>query len=189
MPPNWISHLVRNHSKVHNQNHPQHHHTPPQPTNPQRLEQPPATQQDRPLQNPKQQPPYRTSQDNPQQQRQSRAGQHPRSPRRQTAEEPNPPNRGQRPSAGRRQVESGSAAKGPPRHNNAQGPTDQCRPPPVSRDMPARGGGNSANNRSHHNQSQFRDGHDYNEAYLGRGNVGLRQEEMGGEQNPPPREN
>ncbi|XP_062093613.1 transcriptional activator ptaB-like [Humulus lupulus] len=117
--------------------HPQHHHNPPQPANPLRLEQPPTAQQERSFQDPEQQPPSRAGQENPQQHRQYRAGQRPRSPRRRTAEEQNPPSRGQRPSASRRQVESGSAVRGPPRHNNVRGPTDQRRPPPTYRDIPA----------------------------------------------------
>ena len=43
--------------------------------------------------------------------------------------------------------------------------------------------------RSHHSRTQFRDGHDYNEADSGRGNAGRRNEERGGDRNPPPREN
>ncbi|XP_062086072.1 uncharacterized protein LOC133792170 [Humulus lupulus] len=70
---------------------------PPQPTSPQRPEQHPAGQQDIPFQNPKQQPPSRAGCDNPQRQRQSRAGQPPQSPRRQTTEEPNSSSRGQHP--------------------------------------------------------------------------------------------
>ena len=45
------------------------------------------------------------------------------------------------------------------------------------------------NNRSHHSQPQFRDGHDYNEADSGRRNAGRRNEERGGGRSPPPREN
>ncbi|XP_062100893.1 uncharacterized protein LOC133806821 [Humulus lupulus] len=48
--------------------HPQHHHTPPQPASPQRPEQPPATQQDIPFQDPEQQPPSRAGRDNSPQQ-------------------------------------------------------------------------------------------------------------------------
>ncbi|XP_062113713.1 transcriptional activator ptaB-like [Humulus lupulus] len=93
---------------------PQHQHNPPQPMHPQRQEQPLAAQQERPFQNPEQQPTSRAGRENTQQQRQNRAGQHPRSPRCQTVEEQNPPSSGQRPSGGRRQVESGSVIRGPP---------------------------------------------------------------------------
>ncbi|XP_062080761.1 uncharacterized protein LOC133785552 [Humulus lupulus] len=135
--------------------HPQLHHNPPQPMHPQRPEQPLVVQQERPFQDPEQQPPSRVGRENNQKQRQNRVGQHPRSPRCQTTEEQNLPSRGQRPSGGSRQEESGSVVWGPSRHNNARGPTNQCRPPPI---YPER--------------SQFRDGHDYNEADSSRRNAG-----------------
>ncbi|XP_062105035.1 uncharacterized protein LOC133816690 [Humulus lupulus] len=113
---------------------------PPQPASLQRPDQPPVAQRDIPFQNPEQQPPSRSGRENPQHQWHNTAGRPPRSPRCQTAEEPNPLNKGQRPSARKRQVESGSAIRGPPQHNNARGPTDQRRPPPDARDMLARGG-------------------------------------------------
>ncbi|XP_062118734.1 glutenin, low molecular weight subunit-like [Humulus lupulus] len=113
--------------------HPQYHHNPPQPRNPQGPEQPPVAQQERPVQNPEQQPPSRVDRDNSQQQRQNRVEQLPRSPRCQTAEEKNPPSMGQRPSGDRRQADSGFAVKGPPRHSNVRGPTNQLRPPCLSR--------------------------------------------------------
>ncbi|XP_062100463.1 transcriptional activator ptaB-like [Humulus lupulus] len=166
--------------------HPQYHHNPPQPRNPQGLEQPPTALQERPVENPKQQPPSRSGRDNAQQQRQNKVEQHHRNPRRQTAWEQNPHSRGQHPSEGRRQADSGFAVRGPPRHSNVRGPTDQHRPPPVYRDIPAEREGNSANSRSHTHRSQFRDGHDYNEADSRRRNAGRQKEEGGERQNPPP---
>ncbi|XP_062118493.1 uncharacterized protein LOC133832126 [Humulus lupulus] len=172
---------------------PQYHQDPPQPRNPQGPEQPPIAQQERPVQNPdrnnEQQPPSRAGRDNVQQQRLNRAEQHPKSPRRQTAGEQNPPSRGQRPSVSRRQVDLGSVVRGPPRHSNVRGPNDQHRRSPVYRDIPTGREGNSAYSRSHTHRSQFRDGHDYNEADSGRKNDGRQSEERGGQQNPPPMEN
>ncbi|XP_062100762.1 uncharacterized protein LOC133806682 [Humulus lupulus] len=67
---------------------------PSQPASPPRPKQPPAAQQDIPFQDPEQHPPSRAGRDNPHHQRQNRVGQPPRSPKCQTAEEPNPPSRG-----------------------------------------------------------------------------------------------
>ncbi|XP_062085601.1 uncharacterized protein LOC133791698 [Humulus lupulus] len=161
---------------------------PPQLASPLRLEQPHTAQKDIPFQDLEQQPPPHTGRDNPQRQRHNRARKPPQSPRRQTADELNPPSKGQRPSANKRHAESGSAVRDHPRHNNVRGPTDQRKPPPDAREVPARGG-NSATSRSRHSQSHFRDGPDYNEVDSGRGNAGREQGENGGEKNPLPREN
>ncbi|XP_062100105.1 uncharacterized protein LOC133805979 [Humulus lupulus] len=102
---------------------------PIQPASPQRREQPPVAQDDVPIRDPKQQPTSQASRGNPQRQRQNRVGQSPCSPRHPEDDEQNPPSRGQRPSANKRHNKSGSTVKGPPRHNNSQGPTVQRRPP------------------------------------------------------------
>ena len=86
-------------------------------------------------------------------------------------------------------MDSGSAVRGPPRHSNVRGPIYQRRPPPVYRDIPVGREGNSVNSRSHTHRSQFRDGHDYNEADSSRRNAGRRQEERAKGKNPLPMEN
>ena len=113
---------------------------PIQPSRPQRPEQPPMPQDDVPLRDPEAQPPSQAGRGNPPQPRQNKAGQPPRSPRCHRGDEPNPQSRGPHPSGNRRNSETGSAVRGPPRHDNARGPTDQRRPPFNAREVPARGG-------------------------------------------------
>ncbi|XP_062094780.1 uncharacterized protein LOC133800750 isoform X2 [Humulus lupulus] len=150
---------------------------PIQPSSPQRPEQPQTPHDDVPL-DPEENPPSQAARGNPPQQRQNRAERQPRSPRRHENDGPNQANRGQYPPGIRMDSKLGSAVRGPPRHDNARGHRNQCKPPSNARGVSARDG-NRGNSQSHHSQSRFRDGHGYNEADSGKGNAAGRNGERG----------
>ncbi|XP_062093787.1 RNA polymerase II degradation factor 1-like [Humulus lupulus] len=132
------------------------------PSSPQRPEQPQMPHDDVPL-DPEADPPSQAARGNPPQQRQNRVERQPRSPRRRENDGPHQANRGHYPPGNRRDLELGSAVRGPQRHDNARGHRDQRRPPSNARGVSARDG-NRGNNQSYHSQSKFKDGHGYNEA-------------------------